>query len=227
MSKSLFDNMEEQNRKSMRPLAARMRPLSLDEFVGQQHFAGEGKLLRRLLAANRLGSIILFGPPGTGKTTLAHLLALESKSRFRELSAVASGVSDLRAILTDARDELAASGMQTLVFIDEIHRFNKAQQDVLLHDVEDGVIALVGATTSNPFFAVNRALVSRSQIFEFHPISEEDIFQLLTRVVLAMLRSRSRRERSSGLQSFAMVTRGERCLFWRLPFSRQRGDRLS
>ena len=183
MNASLFDDLEEQNRRSTQPLAARMRPTRLDEFVGQQHFVGEGKLLRRLIQADRLGSIILFGPPGTGKTTLANLLAKETNSRFRELSAVTSGVAELRAILRDAQDELSASGTQTLVFIDEIHRFNKSQQDVLLHDVENGVIALVGATTSNPFFAVNRALVSRSQVFEFHPLETEDIEQLLSRAL--------------------------------------------
>ena len=122
---SLFAAAEAENRKQAQPLAARMRPASLDEFVGQQHFLGEGKLLRRLLAADRLGSVIFYGPPGTGKTTLAHLLAAASRSRFRQLSAVTSGVKELREVLDEARDRLAASGQQTLLFVDEIHRFNK------------------------------------------------------------------------------------------------------
>ncbi|HEX4142488.1 MAG TPA: replication-associated recombination protein A [Pirellulales bacterium] len=176
---SLFDESEAANRRGALPLAARMRPRSLDEFVGQQHFLGPGKLLRRLLAADRLGSVIFYGPPGTGKTTLAHLLATASRSVFRQLSAVASGVKELREILDAARDRLSAAGTKTLMFVDEIHRFNKAQQDVLLPDVEDGVVVLVGATTQNPFFALNSALVSRSRIFQFEPLSADDIKRVL------------------------------------------------
>ena len=171
---SLFAKSEADNFRQAQPLAARMRPRSLAEFAGQQHFLGEGKLLRRLLKADRLGSVIFYGPPGTGKTTLARLLATESR-RFRQLSAVTSGVKELREVLEEARDDLAGGGSRTLLFIDEIHRFNKAQQDALLPDVEEGVVMLVGATTSNPFFAVNSALVSRSQIFEFQPLSPDDI----------------------------------------------------
>jgi putative ATPase len=180
---SLFAKSEEGNLRAAQPLAARMRPTSLDEFVGQQHFLGEGKLLRRLLTADRLGSVIFYGPPGTGKTTLARLLATASKRAFRQLSAVTSGVKDLREVLEEARDALAGGGTRTLLFIDEIHRFNKAQQDALLPDVEEGIVTLVGATTSNPFFAVNSALVSRSQIFEFQPLSSEDIKSLLRRAL--------------------------------------------
>jgi putative ATPase len=139
--------------------------------------------LRRLLAADRLGSVIFYGPPGTGKTTLARLLATESKKKFRQISAVTSGVKELREVLEEARDSLASGGQRTLLFIDEIHRFNKAQQDALLPDVEEGVVTLVGATTSNPFFAVNSALVSRSQVFEFQPLSVEDIKSLLVRAL--------------------------------------------
>src|SRR5262245_50093123 len=160
-----------------------MRPQSLSEFVGQQHFLGEGKLLHRLLAADRLGSVIFYGPPGTGKTTLARLLATESKKKFCQLSAVTSGVKDLRELLDEARDALAGGGQQTLLFMDEIHRFNKAQQDALLPDVEEGIVTLVGATTSNPFFAVNSALVSRSQVFEFQPLSSDDIKALVRRAL--------------------------------------------
>src|ERR1041384_6401585 len=135
---SLFEKAEADNLTRAQPLAARMRPRTLAEFVGQQHFLGEGKLLRRLLAADRLGSVIFYGPPGTGKTTLAHLLATASRSRFRQLSAVASGVKELREVLDEARDLVAASGQRTLLFVDEIHRFNRAQQDVMLPDVEEG-----------------------------------------------------------------------------------------
>ena len=147
---SLFEASEQSNLERAKPLAARMRPTNLTEFVGQQHFLGEGKLLSRLLQADRLGSVIFFGPPGCGKTTLAQLLATETKSTFCQLSAVTSGVKDLREVLETAQNELRSGGSRTLLFIDEIHRFNKAQQDALLPDVENGVITLVGATTSNP-----------------------------------------------------------------------------
>ncbi|MEX0818282.1 MAG: replication-associated recombination protein A [Pirellulaceae bacterium] len=183
MAKSLFEQSESANLRAVQPLAARMRPAKLDEFVGQQHFLGEGKLLHRLLKANRLGSVIFYGPPGTGKTTLAQLLATETKSRFRQLSAVTSGVKDLREVLQDARDEAATGGRRTLLFIDEIHRFNKTQQDALLPDVEDGIVTLVGATTANPFFSVVNALVSRSQIFQFQPLSPDEIKALLRRAL--------------------------------------------
>jgi putative ATPase len=180
---SLFDESEAANRREAQPLPARMRPATLDEFVGQRHFLGEGKLLRRLLAADRLGSVIFYGPPGTGKTTLARLLAGESRSHFQQISAVTSGVKELREILAAAYDRLSAEGKRTLLFVDEIHRFNKAQQDVLLPDVEEGTVILVGATTENPFFTVNSPLVSRSRIFQFQPLSIDDIKTLLLRAV--------------------------------------------
>jgi len=180
---SLFAQAEEENRRRAQPLAARMRPARLDEFVGQSHFLGEGKLLRRLLAADRLSSAIFYGPPGTGKTTLARLLADQTKAAFRQLSAVTSGVKDLRELLDDARDRLAADAQRTLLLVDEIHRFNKAQQDALLPDVEEGVVILVGATTSNPFFSVNSALISRSQVFEFQSLSTDEIKSLLGRAL--------------------------------------------
>lgn len=180
---SLFDASEAANRRQAQPLAARMRPASLEEFVGQQHFLGEGKLLRRLLTADRLGSVIFYGPPGTGKTTLARLLATASRSRFQQLNATTSGVKELRDVLAEARDRLSTSGQKTLLFIDEIHRFNKSQQDVLLPDVEDGIVVLVGATTQNPFFALTSALVSRSRVFQFQPLSNDDVKTLLQRAL--------------------------------------------
>ena len=180
---SLFEAAEEANRRKAQPLAARMRPVSLEEFVGQQHFLGPGKLLRRLLEADRLGSVIFYGPPGTGKTTLARLLASETHSKFCQLSAVTSGVKELREILTKARDRLSAAGRKTLLFIDEIHRFNKAQQDVLLPDVEEGIVVLTGATTENPFFTINSALVSRSRVFQFEPLTNEEIKTIIRRAL--------------------------------------------
>ncbi len=180
---SLFDQAEAQNRQQVEPLAARMRPRRLEEFLGQRHLLGEGCLLRRLITADRLGAILLFGPPGTGKTTLARLLADETEASFVQLSAISSGVKDLRDVLERARDDVAVAGQRVLLFIDEIHRFNKSQQDALLHDVEEGIVALVGATTSNPFFAVNRALISRSQVFEFRPLDVEDVEALLRRAL--------------------------------------------
>jgi putative ATPase len=180
---TLFEASEAANRRRAQPLSARMRPTTLDEFVGQQQFLGEGKLLRRLITADRLGSVIFYGPPGTGKTTLASLLATATRSKFRQLSAVTSGVKELREVLDEARDRLSASGNKTLLFIDEIHRFNKSQQDALLPDVEEGVVTLVGATTQNPFFAINSALVSRSRVFQFEPLSTEDIKTLIRRTL--------------------------------------------
>ena len=177
----LFSAEEKKNRRQAEPLAARMRPQALDEFVGQEHFLGEGKLLRRLLVADRLGSVILHGPPGTGKTTLAHILAKSSQSAFRQLSAVSDGVKQLREILVEAEHRLSAQQQKTLLFIDEIHRFNKAQQDVLLPEVENGIVTLVGATTENPYFTINNALISRSRIFQFEPLTQNHVKILLRR----------------------------------------------
>jgi len=177
----LFTIEENKNRRQAEPLAVRMRPQTLDEFVGQEHFLGEGKLLRRLLAADRLGSVIFHGPPGTGKTTLAYILARSSRSVFRQLSAVSDGVKQLRDVLTEAERRLSTEQQKTLLFIDEIHRFNKAQQDVLLPEVESGIVVLVGATTENPYFTINNALISRSRIFQFEPLTQEHIKTLLRR----------------------------------------------
>lgn len=179
----LFADQERENREKNLPLAARMRPKTLKEFCGQSHFLAEGKLLHRLIKANRLGSVILYGPPGTGKTTLAHLLASETGGTLKQLSAVTSGVKDLRQVLQWARDEIAVGNPRPLLFVDEIHRFNKSQQDALLPDVENGTVSLIGATTSNPFFAVNGALLSRSQIFQFQPLETEDLISLLERAL--------------------------------------------
>jgi putative ATPase len=179
----LFAASEQANLARHQPLATRMRPRNLSEFSGQQHFLGPGKLLRRLIDARRLGSLILYGPPGSGKTTLAHLLATETGGNFRPLSAVTSGVKELRELLQWARDEVASGGERPIVFIDEIHRFNRSQQDALLPDVEEGIITLVGATTSNPYFAINGALLSRSQILQFQPLTVEELESLLYRAI--------------------------------------------
>jgi putative ATPase len=167
-----------------RPLAARMRPRNLDEFIGQQHILAPGQLLRRAIEADRIESIILYGPPGTGKTSLAQIIASQTKCKFERLSGVESNVADMRRVLASANNRLENSGQRTILFIDEIHRFNKAQQDVLLPDVESGVIRLIGATTHNPFFFVNAPLVSRSQIFELRPLSEGDLFELISRALI-------------------------------------------
>src|SRR3989440_9842400 len=165
------------------PLAARLRPRNLDEFLGQSHLLAPGLLLRRAIESDRIQSLIFYGPPGTGKTSLAQIIAARTRSKFERLSGVESNVADMRRVLASAANRLANTGQPTLLFIDEIHRFNKAQQDVLLPDVESGVIRLIGATTDNPFFFVNAPLVSRSQIFELRPLSEEDLYSLLQRAL--------------------------------------------
>lgn len=165
------------------PLAARMRPRTLEEFVGQEHILARGLLLRRAIEADRIQSLIFFGPPGTGKTSLAQIIAARTRSRFERLSGVESNVADMRRVLSGAANRLQNTGQPTLLFVDEIHRFNKAQQDVLLPDVESGVVRLIGATTHNPFFFVNAPLVSRSQIFELQPIAEANLLGLLQRAL--------------------------------------------
>jgi putative ATPase len=160
-----------------------MRPRDLNDFVGQSHILAPGQLLRRAIEADRIQSLIFYGPPGTGKTSLAQIIAQQTKNKFERLSGVESNVADMRRVLATAANRLENKGQSTILFIDEIHRFNKAQQDVLLPDVESGVVRLIGATTHNPFFFVNSPLVSRSQIFELRPLSEDELFVLLTRAL--------------------------------------------
>jgi putative ATPase len=179
VKKTLFNDSEAANLAKASPLAARMRPRILDEFVGQKHFLGPGKLLTRMLKADSLSSLIFFGPPGVGKTSLGSVIANHTKAEFVYLSAPSATVKDLREIINQSRDRLAVNSRRTVLFIDEIHRFNRAQQDVLLDDVETGVVILIGATTENPFFSVNSPLISRSTIFQFELLSQEDVLQIL------------------------------------------------
>jgi putative ATPase len=181
--KTLFGKAEQAKLTAAAPLAVRMRPRTLDEFAGQTHFVGEGKLLRRMLEADALSSLIFYGPPGVGKTSLAMVIANQTKAEFRYVSAPAASVKDIRDVIAEAKDRLGSSGKKTVLFIDEIHRFNRAQQDVLLDDVESGVVIFIGATTENPFFAVNSPLISRSTVFYFEPLKEEDIVGLLKRAI--------------------------------------------
>jgi putative ATPase len=181
--KTLFGKGEQAKLSAAAPLAVRMRPRTLDEFAGQQHFIGEGKLLRRILEADALSSLIFYGPPGVGKTSLAMVIANQTKAEFRYISAPAASVKDIRDVIAEAKDRLTSSSKRTILFIDEIHRFNRAQQDVLLDDVESGIVIFIGATTENPFFAVNSPLISRSTVFYFEPLSEDDVVGLLKRAI--------------------------------------------
>jgi putative ATPase len=165
------------------PLATRMRPRTLEDYAGQEHILGPGKLLRRAIEADRISSIILFGPPGTGKTTLAQIITNATESKFESLSGVESNVADMRRVIATAANRLQTTGVKTILFIDEIHRFNKAQQDVLLPDVESGVVRLIGATTHNPFFYINSPLVSRSQVFQLEPLNPEHLVAIMKRAL--------------------------------------------
>ena len=179
----LFEYMQEHAAAGQAPLASRMRPATLDEVVGQSHIIGRDKLLYRAIAADQLRSVIFYGPPGTGKTTLAKVIANTTKGAFRQINATSAGKKDMEEAVADAKRLLATEGRRTVLFIDEIHRFNKSQQDYLLPFVEDGTVILVGATTENPYFEVNGALISRSIIFELVPLTKEDITGLLRRAM--------------------------------------------
>ncbi len=179
----LFDYMRKTSMKDEAPLAKRLRPTSLEEIVGQKHILGEDKLLYRVIKADKLSSIILYGPPGTGKTTLAMVIANTTSAIFKELNATTSGKKDIEEVVKAAKDNLGMYGKKTILFIDEIHRFNKAQQDYLLPFVEDGTVIMIGATTENPYFEVNSALISRSTIFQLKPLGCEDIEELIKRAV--------------------------------------------
>jgi len=179
----LFDYARENIKEKEAPLAARMRPTTLEEVVGQQHIIGKGKLLYRAIKADKLSSIIFYGPPGTGKTTLAKVIANTTSAKFQQINATTSGKKDMEAVINSAKDLLAMYNTKTILFIDEIHRFNKSQQDYLLPFVEDGTVTLIGATTENPFFEVNQALISRSNLFQLKPLEVEDIKKLLIKAV--------------------------------------------
>ncbi len=179
----LFEGEDERKLAEDFPLARRMTPRDLSEFVGQEHVLGKGKILRRAIESDRIRSLILYGPPGTGKTALARIIACRTKSAFETLNAVTSGVKELRGLISAAKQRKRVTGKGTIVFIDEIHRFNRAQQDALLPDVENGSITLIGATTQNPFFSIVAPLLSRSQIFELKPLTEEQIETIVRRAV--------------------------------------------
>lgn len=179
----LFDYMREQKMEGESPLASRLRPTSLEEVVGQRHIIGKDKLLYRAIKADKLGSVIFYGPPGTGKTTLAKVIANTTSAEFTQLNATVAGKKDMEEIVSGAKNRLGMYGKKTILFVDEIHRFNKGQQDYLLPFVEDGTLVLIGATTENPYFEVNGALISRSLIFELRPLEKEDIKTLLKRAV--------------------------------------------
>ena len=179
----LFDYMRENTMEKESPLASRLRPRTLDEVVGQQHIIGKDKLLYRAIKADKLGSVIFYGPPGTGKTTLAKVIANTTQADFKQINATVAGKKDMEEVVTEAKNNMGMYGRRTILFVDEIHRFNKGQQDYLLPFVEDGTLTLIGATTDNPYFEVNGALLSRSRIFELKPLEKDDIKQLIYRAV--------------------------------------------
>ena len=212
MGMDLFSGAGEAARQGRIPLATRMRPTSLNEVVGQKHLLGEGKLLRRSIEADQLGSLIFYGPPGTGKTTLAYVIARTTKAHFVKLNAVTSGVGDLRKVAQEAEEQLKYYQQGTILFIDEIHRFNKAQQDALLPAVEEGKLVLIGATTENPYYSVISALVSRSRLFRLEPLSQEDIAELLQRAIKDPVKGLGNyrlRISTDALNHFAEAARGD------------------
>lgn len=180
---NLFDYMRENTMEKESPLASRMRPETLDEVVGQKHIIGRDKLLYRAIKADKLGSVIFYGPPGTGKTTLAKVIANTTSAQFRQINATVAGKKDMEEVVNEAKENLGMYGKKTILFVDEIHRFNKGQQDFLLPYVEDGTLILIGATTENPYFEVNGALLSRSKIFELRPLEKEAVKELIHRAV--------------------------------------------
>ncbi|NLO90259.1 MAG: replication-associated recombination protein A [Clostridia bacterium] len=190
----LFDYSMEKRLAKEAPLAVRMRPKNLDEFVGQEHIIGPGKFLRRAIEADRLGSIILYGPPGSGKTALVHIIANTTSANFIKINAVTSGIGEIKEIIETAKKDLGMYGKKTILFIDEIHRFNKAQQDVLLPHVENGIIILIGATTENPYFEVNPPLLSRARVYKLERLTRDEIKKIL-------LRALSDKERGLGNES--------------------------
>ncbi|MFT4105004.1 MAG: replication-associated recombination protein A [Lacrimispora sp.] len=192
----LFDYMRENTMEKESPLASRLRPSTLDEVVGQQHIIGKDKLLYRAIKADKLGSVIFYGPPGTGKTTLARVIANTTSADFKQLNATVAGKKDMEEIIKEAKDALGMYGKKTILFVDEIHRFNKGQQDYLLPFVEDGTVILIGATTENPYFEVNGALLSRSRIFELKTLEKDDIRELIRRAVY---------DREKGMGSYQAV----------------------
>jgi putative ATPase len=182
----LFAQAARERQEENAPLATRLRPRTLDQLVGQQHVLGEGSALRLAIEQDRPPSMILFGPPGTGKTTIARIVAERTGATFEELSAVSARVDDVRAVLTRARDRLGSNGLRTILFIDEIHRFNKGQQDSVLHAVEDALVTLIGATTENPYFEVNSALLSRCTVIELVALDEDELSEVVRRGAAAL-----------------------------------------
>ena len=211
----LFEYMREQTKDDDAPLASRMRPRTLDEVVGQEHIVGKNRLLYRAIQADKLSSVIFYGPPGTGKTTLAKVIANTTSAVFRQVNATSAGKKDMEEVVQEAKNQAGMYGKKTILFVDEIHRFNKGQQDYLLPYVEDGTVILIGATTENPYFEVNSALISRSVIFELKPLTKEDIRQLLFRAV---------EDNERGMGSYRVVLEDDAADFLGMIFAQRAAD---